>query len=96
MKKIDSWSLQSYLLLFYEEYEGYRRKMEYSEQEPFERLSDPEDGDLGDASSPDLSWCFCSLCASMPRLKESTCCQEFEHYSQENNIWKVNKYRHFK
>ena len=60
--------------------------MEYTEQEQFERLSDPEDGDLGDAWSADLSWCTCSLCALMPRLKESTCCQEFEHYSQENNI----------
>ena len=51
---------------------------EYSEEELFERLSDTDDGgDIGHARSADLTWCTCSFCASMPSLKESTCCQEF-------------------
>ena len=65
-------------------YAGYLWEPEYSEEELFERLSDTEDGcDIGHARSADLTWCTCSFCASMPSLKESTCCQEFEHYAAE-------------
>ena len=61
-------------------YAGYMWEPEYSEEELFERLSDTDDGgDIGHARSADLTWCTCSFCASMPSLKESTCCQEFEH-----------------
>ena len=50
----------------------------------FERLSGSEDGDLGHARSAELTWCTCSFCASMPRLKESTCCLELDHYATEH------------
>ena len=45
----------------------------YSE-ELFERLSDTEDGgDIGHARSADLTWCTCSLCASMDRFFFALC-----------------------
>ena len=63
-------------------YAGYMWEPEFSEEELFERLSDTDEGgDIGHARSADLTWCTCSFCASMPSLKESTCCQEFEHYA---------------
>ena len=66
-------------------YAGYIWEPEYSEEKLFERLSDTDDGgDIGHARSADLTWCTCSFCASMLSLKESTCCQEFEHYATEN------------
>ena len=65
-------------------YAGYMWEPEYSEEELFEILSDTEDGgDIGHARSADLTWCTCSFCASMPSLKESTCCHEFEYYATE-------------
>ena len=57
-------------------------KPEYTEKDLFERLSDSEDGDLGHARSADLTWCTCSFYVSTPRLKESTCYLELDHYAR--------------
>ena len=51
-------------------YEGFMWEPEYYEEELFERLSDPEDGDLWHTRSADLSRCTCSFCAAIPSLKE--------------------------
>ena len=62
-------------------YKGYQWEPEYTEEELAEIHSGSLDRNSVHARSTDLSWCTCNLCTPMRQLQESTCCQEFEHYT---------------
>ena len=64
-------------------YKGYQWESEYTEEELAEIPSDSQDRNTEHVRSKDLSWCTCSFCTAMHQLRESMCCQEFEHYMVE-------------
>ncbi len=64
---------------------GYQFEPEYTEKELNERVVATQiESTVGLPSvherGADTSWCKCSVCTIMPTFRESSCCQEFEHY----------------
>ena len=60
--------------------QGYQYEPEYSMEE-WENIERQQRSTTSEHErSSDLSWCHCGECMTMPTRRESTCCQEFEHY----------------